>query len=344
MTFIFFKQWDSNSSINRSRSRSRSRNRSSSTGLLKISLRISLVTVVLSTIVLIFIVHPLIVNDCVDGFIVAKKKSPEISSPSSSFSPLKQQLQQEQEQTDSMDAPHPPSPRDEEEGINNNSNYLDYDYDYDSNPTAFGKILRGELYGRRPFLKESDNLIAFEDHKPKAKFHALIIPKRYIPTILDLDVNNNDNNNIDNDITTSIATNTSPSSMLSLIEEMGSTAENILEERYPEEYKNDDYILCFHIPPFTSVNHLHLHVLAPASQMKSLYRYGKYNCGSNNNNNSNSNNNNYDVRWCTSLQDVLIRLRTGLPPTPYKKDDNWTTILFDTTSSIRSVLLSALTR
>ena len=114
---------------------------------------------------------------------------------------------------ESMDAPRPPSsPRDEEEeeGINNNtSNYnLDSDsvYDYDSNPTVFGKILRGELR-RRPILKESDNLIAFEDQKPKAKLHALIIPKRYIPTILDLDVNNNNNNyNNNNYIRTNIAT------------------------------------------------------------------------------------------------------------------------------------------
>ena len=129
--------------------------------------------------------------------------------------------------------------------------------------------------------------------------------------------------------------------MLSLLEEMESTAETILKERYPEEYNNEDYILCFHIPPFTSINHLHLHVLAPASQMKSFYRYGKYNCGSGSNN---TKNNNYNVRWCTSLQDVLLRLRTGLPPTPYQKDDTWTTILLDATSSIRSILVSSLTR
>jgi diadenosine tetraphosphate (Ap4A) HIT family hydrolase len=340
MSFIFNKQWNSNGGINSSRSRSRSR---SSTGLLKIFLRIILITIVLSTIVLIFIVHPLVVNDCVDGFIVTKKNSLDITSGSSSSSSLNQRLRQhQQEKIGSMNTPRPPSPGDKEEGINNNDNYLNYDYDYDSNPTVFGKILRGELCSRRPFLKESDNLIAFEDHKPKAKFHALIIPKRYIPTILDLEVDNN--NNIDNDITTNIATTTTTSSMLSLVEEMEYTAKNILEERYPEEYKNNDYILCFHIPPFTSVNHLHLHVLAPASQMKSLYRYGKYNCGRNNNDNNNNINNNYNVRWCTSLQDVLIRLRTGLSPTPYKKDDSWTTIFFDTTSSIPSIILSSLTR
>ena len=245
---------------------------------------------------------------------------------------------------DSMDAPHPPpSPRDEEEGINNNDsnlNNLDYGYDYDSNPTVFGKILRGELCGHRPILKESENVIAFEDHKPKANFHALIIPKRYIPTILDLDFNN--------DITTTIAATNkhkSPQSssimMLSLLEEMESTAETILKERYLEEYNNYDYIVCFHIPPFTSVNHLHLHVLAPASQMTSFYRYGKYNCGSGSN--TTNTKSNYNVRWCTSLQVVLLRLRTGLPPTPYQKDDTWTTILCDATSSIRSILLSSLT-
>jgi diadenosine tetraphosphate (Ap4A) HIT family hydrolase len=383
MSLIFFKKWYSNSSVHSSHSRSHSRSRSSSsTGLLKLlSFRIFLlVTVVVlsSTLVLIFLVHPLLVvvnNDCrVDGFIVAKKKKSPAEiisplSPSSSFSPplqqqLQLQLQQEQEQMDSMDAAPPPSsPRDEEEGINNNDsnlNNLDYGYDYDSNPTVFGQILRGELCGHRPILKESENVIAFEDQKPKAKFHALIIPKRYIPTILDLDldVNTTNNNNIigidtdtdtdtNNDITANIAaTNKRTSMMLSLLEEMESTAETILKERYPEEYNNKDYILCFHIPPFTSVNHLHLHVLAPASQMTSFYRYGKYNCGSGSttNNTNTIKNNNYNVRWCTSLQDVLLRLRTGLPPTTYKKDDTWTTIFSDATSSIRSILVSSLTR
>ena len=45
-------------------------------------------------------------------------------------------------------------------------------YDYDSNPTVYGKILRGELKTR--FLLETERFVLFEDIMPRAPLHALI--------------------------------------------------------------------------------------------------------------------------------------------------------------------------
>mmetsp|Transcript_12756 Transcript_12756/g.31158 ORF Transcript_12756/g.31158 Transcript_12756/m.31158 type:complete len:88 (+) Transcript_12756:423-686(+) len=78
----------------------------------------------------------------------------------------------------------------------------------------------------------------------------------------------------------------------------------VLEGEEPDAFERGDYALCFHVPPFNSVDHLHLHVLAPLSEMNCAYRYGKYNCG---------------TRWCTSDLDVIGRLKGGDAAVPYKQ-------------------------
>jgi len=171
---------------------------------------------------------------------------------------------------------------------------------YDDNRTAFGKILRGEAPAK--VLKESDRLLAFWDRRPRAPFHALVVPKRSVPTIRDLllidetasDGNDNDNNNLSN------------TESLELLYEMKQMAEQLVEE-----YRNDDndvvdvvennnnvgdgdYRLCFHVPPFNSVNHLHLHVLAPASRMTWFNGSVKYNS---------------KLPWCADVDDVIRAVR-----------------------------------
>jgi len=78
----------------------------------------------------------------------------------------------------------------------------------------------------------------------------------------------------------------------------------LLGEQQPLALKDEDYILCFHIPPFNSVDHLHLHVLAPASEMGVLYRYGKYNAG---------------TRSCIGDLEVIERLEGGMAAVPYAR-------------------------
>jgi len=122
---------------------------------------------------------------------------------------------------------------------------------YNSNPSIFAKILKGELPAYT--YQETNELLSFRDRTPKAKLHALVIPKKYITSVKSL-----------------------TNSDLDMISSMREMALDILKKEEPEAYLKNDFILCFHVPPFNSVDHLHLHVLAPASEMSYVYRYGKY--------------------------------------------------------------------
>jgi len=148
------------------------------------------------------------------------------------------------------------------------------DIDYSTNATVFGKILRGELPAR--VVGETTNLMSFLDIHPHAPFHALVIPKRFVKNIGALD----------------------PAHDVELVREMKATAETVLQEYQPKAYANKDYLLCFHVPPFTTVSHLHVHVVAPVSQMSYFLRRVVYHCG---------------MPWSTTLEDVLDRLEKGQP-------------------------------
>ncbi|XP_040920364.1 histidine triad nucleotide-binding protein 3-like isoform X4 [Toxotes jaculatrix] len=89
-------------------------------------------------------------------------------------------------------------------------------------------------------LLSDDQLVCFRDLKPGATHHYLVVPRRHI----------------DN---------------LERMEEMG---RSILERNKVCDL--DDIRMGFHLPPFSSVPHLHLHALAPASKMnfRSQLRYG----------------------------------------------------------------------
>ena len=148
--------------------------------------------------------------------------------------------------------------------------------DYSTNPSVFGQILNGNLPCRT--YNESTNLLAFRDKSPRAKFHALVIPKRYIKNISTL-----------------------TSSDVELLKEMRAMGLNLLQTHQPEAYATQDFTMCYHIPPFNSVDHLHLHILAPVSEMNYLYKI-KYWCG---------------TRWCASEEVVVQRLEEGLSAVPF---------------------------
>ena len=150
---------------------------------------------------------------------------------------------------------------------------------YDNNDTVFGKILRGDLPAVT--LAESSRLLAIEDIKPRAPLHALIIPKAFVGSVFDIDGNDDDKE---------------------WVQEMHQMALELIQTHQPEAYANKEYRLCFHIPPFNSVDHLHLHVLAPVSKMGMFHRYIKYNP---------------NTRWCINLDVVMERLGRGDSAVPY---------------------------
>ena len=139
---------------------------------------------------------------------------------------------------------------------------------YEDNTSVFGDILRGELPASA--YAESETLLTFRDRSPRAPLHGLVIPKRHIRGVRNLMLDD-----------------------LNTITEM---ALDVIKKEQPEAYSEEDYILRFHIAPFNSVDHLHLHVLAPASQMDYIFRHGKYRNG---------------TIWCTGVDDVISRLKMG---------------------------------
>ena len=151
--------------------------------------------------------------------------------------------------------------------------------DYSNNPTVFGKILRGELPAA--VVEETADMLVFQDIHPAAPLHDLIIPKRRIATVYDL-----------------------TAADVPLLLEMHRLALHLLQTQQPAAFESDDYRLVFHIPPFNSVDHLHLHVIAPASQMD-RFRQVKY-CET-------------EVRWCTRMDTVVARLQAGEAPVPWPR-------------------------
>uniref|UniRef100_A0AAZ1XBB5 HIT domain-containing protein n=1 Tax=Oreochromis aureus TaxID=47969 RepID=A0AAZ1XBB5_OREAU len=101
-------------------------------------------------------------------------------------------------------------------------------------------------------IKEDDELVCFRDKKPGATHHYLVIPRMHISNCKTLKMDN-----------------------IPLVERMEQMGRHILEKN--KVCSLDDVRLGFHLPPFSSVPHLHLHALAPASKMnlKSQLRYGQ---------------------------------------------------------------------
>jgi diadenosine tetraphosphate (Ap4A) HIT family hydrolase len=156
--------------------------------------------------------------------------------------------------------PPPPS-----QSVDDNDQDDDY---YKDNQTPFGAILRGELPA--VVFCESDTLFSFQDRTPRADFHALIISKREIGSILDLSAAD-----------------------LPMLYAMKNMADDLLLlDQDEQQDQDDDYKLVFHVPPFTSVPHLHLHVLAPVESMGCFARLKYWS----------------ETPWCTSWDSVVARL------------------------------------
>ncbi|KAJ8764731.1 hypothetical protein K2173_009116 [Erythroxylum novogranatense] len=87
-------------------------------------------------------------------------------------------------------------------------------------------------------LHHDDKVVAFQDIRPAAFRHYLIIPVEHIPTTKDLQRRDED---------------------YSLVNHMLDVGKTLLHRDAPQ---SKQYRFGFHQPPFNSVDHLHLHCLA----------------------------------------------------------------------------------
>lgn len=96
-------------------------------------------------------------------------------------------------------------------------------------------------------LFADDVVSCFRDIKPGAPHHYLVVPSKHVGNCKSLGKEH-----------------------IPLVERMVQTGKEMLQKNNMVDL--DDVRFGFHWPPFCSVSHLHLHVLAPASQMSFMSR------------------------------------------------------------------------
>ncbi|KAJ8005380.1 hypothetical protein DPEC_G00146020 [Dallia pectoralis] len=118
---------------------------------------------------------------------------------------------------------------------------------------TFCRIVNEEIATELLYVDEETT--CFRDIKPGAPHHYLVVPKRHVGNCKSLNKEH-----------------------VLLVEKMVETGKKILQKHNVVDLS--DVRFGFHWPPFCSVSHLHLHVLAPASQMglmsRIFYRLNSY--------------------------------------------------------------------
>ncbi|XP_078068948.1 adenosine 5'-monophosphoramidase HINT3 isoform X2 [Mustelus asterias] len=103
--------------------------------------------------------------------------------------------------------------------------------------------------------QRDEQFACFRDIRPGAPHHYLVVPRKHIANCKSLKKEH-----------------------ISTVEKMVNIGENVLQQNGIDDLT--DVRLGFHWPPFCTINHLHLHVLAPASQMgfisRMVYRANSY--------------------------------------------------------------------
>ncbi|KAJ7266553.1 HIT-like protein [Mycena rebaudengoi] len=98
-------------------------------------------------------------------------------------------------------------------------------------PCAFCQVTQSEGFN---IVYEDETFVAFQDHKPAAVHHIQVIPKRHIKSVKSLQKQD-----------------------LDLVINMKNIGDKLLDDLHVASSMR---VMGFHIPPFNSVNHLHLHV------------------------------------------------------------------------------------
>ncbi|KAE8286873.1 Histidine triad nucleotide-binding protein 3 [Larimichthys crocea] len=109
-------------------------------------------------------------------------------------------------------------------------------------------LIANDLDKETEILKKDKELMCFRDIYPAAPHHYLVIPIQHIESCHSLHGGH-----------------------IGLIQRMAEMGKAVLREQGVTNMK--DIRLGFHQPPYTSVDHLHLHVLAPSSQISQYMEY-----------------------------------------------------------------------
>ncbi|KAK1795016.1 hypothetical protein P4O66_010205 [Electrophorus voltai] len=110
----------------------------------------------------------------------------------------------------------------------------------------FCKIVNGEM--NTELLYSDEDTSCFRDIKPGAPHHYLVVPTKHVGNCKSLHKEH-----------------------IPLVEKLVETGKEVLRKNNYSDLS--DIRFGFHLPPFQSVTHLHLHVLAPASQMGFMSRF-----------------------------------------------------------------------
>ncbi|KAK4877327.1 hypothetical protein RN001_009833 [Aquatica leii] len=108
----------------------------------------------------------------------------------------------------------------------------------------FCKIISGQE--PTDIIYQDEDVVIIKDIKPAAKFHYLAIPKIHIKDVKALTVEHR-----------------------KLIENLIDLGKMVLKDN---GCNVEDLRIGFHVPPFNSISHLHLHLIAPVSEMNFLSR------------------------------------------------------------------------
>ncbi|XP_061561123.1 adenosine 5'-monophosphoramidase HINT3-like [Phycodurus eques] len=106
---------------------------------------------------------------------------------------------------------------------------------------TFCMIARGQDQEAQ-VLKKDQELVCFRDICPAAPHHYLVVPNQHIENCFSLH-----------------------NGHVTLVEKMVEMGRTVLQDQGVADMT--DIRIGFHQPPYTSISHLHLHVLAPASKI-----------------------------------------------------------------------------
>lgn len=117
------------------------------------------------------------------------------------------------------------------------------------------------------------DLVAFKTINPATNYHILITPRKHISN--------------------AGALMTGCAEDIALLENMKQYGKSLLTEE-----QRKDALFCFHMPPWNSIDHLHLHVIANRSTMSFWNGFFKYLPGTN---------------WCTDVDSLINKLKNDAP-------------------------------